>query len=120
VYSLGYTPSLTSYSSTLGFEPPTRREDVCCAGCYRRWQQCALAPTLPSLLTAILLRALLQTLDNLTVMLTAAGSSLSKLVKVTIYLLDNFSAVNAVYSKHLPAHSLLAPASLSKRCPWEL
>ena len=38
-------------------------------------------------------------------MLTAAGSSLSKLVKVTIYLLDmaNFNAVNAVYSKHLPA-----------------
>src|SRR5262245_42390818 len=44
-------------------------------------------------------------LDNLASVLAAAGTSLSHVVKATIYLtaLSNFSTVNAVYAGYFPA-----------------
>jgi 2-iminobutanoate/2-iminopropanoate deaminase len=51
-----------------------------------------------------------QVLINLTAVLEAAGSSLTQVVKTTVYLADmnEFAAMNAVYSRFFPADS--APA----------
>ena len=47
----------------------------------------------------------MQTLKNLTAVLTAAGASLSSVLKVTIFLIDmaHFDAVNAIYAQHFPS-----------------
>jgi 2-iminobutanoate/2-iminopropanoate deaminase len=46
-----------------------------------------------------------RTLDNLEAILEAAGSSLDRVVKATMFLTDmaNFGAVNAVYARRIPA-----------------
>jgi 2-iminobutanoate/2-iminopropanoate deaminase len=46
-----------------------------------------------------------QVMTNLTAVLRAAGSDLSKIVKTTIYLADmnDFGAVNEVYGEHFPS-----------------
>jgi len=43
-------------------------------------------------------------LQNLTAVLKAAGSDVSKVVKCTVYLksMDDFAAMNAVYAQHFP------------------
>ena len=45
-----------------------------------------------------------QALDNVAAVLAAAGSSLSEIVKITVYLsdLDNFGALNELMSRRLP------------------
>ena len=59
-------------------------------------------------------------LANLQAVLEGAGSSLSKVVKTTVYLVDmaDFSAMNEVYSKafgaHKPARSTVAVAGLPR------
>ncbi|MBA2295472.1 MAG: hypothetical protein H0W16_10100 [Actinobacteria bacterium] len=47
-----------------------------------------------------------QALANLGAILAAAGSSLDKLVKTTVFLqqLDDFQAMNEVYAKHVGEH----------------
>jgi 2-iminobutanoate/2-iminopropanoate deaminase len=47
-----------------------------------------------------------QVLQNLTAVLAASGSSLGRVVKTTVYLVDmaDFSAMNEVYAKHFGAH----------------
>ena len=47
-----------------------------------------------------------QVLENLAVILEAAGSSLALVVKTTVYLLDmaDFPAMNEVYARHFGAH----------------
>ena len=47
----------------------------------------------------------MQTLKNLTAVLTAGGASLSSVLKVTIFLIDmaHFDAVNAIYQQHFPS-----------------
>jgi 2-iminobutanoate/2-iminopropanoate deaminase len=44
--------------------------------------------------------------------LEAAGSSLAKVVKTTVYLKDmhDFGAMNAVYATHLAAEGMIAPS----------
>ncbi len=57
---------------------------------------------------------------NLTAVLAAAGSDLSKVVKTTVFLttMDDFAAMNEVYAKwfgaHLPARSTVAAAGLPR------
>jgi 2-iminobutanoate/2-iminopropanoate deaminase len=59
-----------------------------------------------------------QLLANITAILEAAGSSLAKVVKTTVFLTDlgNFQAMNAVYAAHLgepyPARSTIQVAGL--------
>jgi 2-iminobutanoate/2-iminopropanoate deaminase len=59
-------------------------------------------------------------LTNLAAVLKAAGSSLSRVVKTTVYLADmaEFSAMNEVYAKHFgahrPARSAVQAAALPK------
>lgn len=61
-----------------------------------------------------------QVLKNLTAVLEAAGSRLSRVVKTTVFLrsMDDFAAVNAVYEQAfgsvLPARSTVAVAGLPK------
>lgn len=59
-----------------------------------------------------------QVFENLKAILTAAGASLDRVVKTTIFLADvnDFAAVNAVYAEYftepLPARSTVAVAAL--------
>jgi 2-iminobutanoate/2-iminopropanoate deaminase len=61
-----------------------------------------------------------QVLKNLTAVLEAAGSRLSRVLKTTVFLrsMDDFAAVNAVYEQAfgsiLPARSTVAVAGLPK------
>ena len=60
------------------------------------------------------------TLDNLSAVLTAAGSDLAHVVKSTVFLVDmaDFAAMNEVYAKrfgaHRPARSTIGVASLPR------
>ena len=59
-----------------------------------------------------------QIFNNLSAILTAAGTSLDKLVKTTVFLadLDDFQGMNEVYAKHVgdraPARSTVEVAAL--------
>lgn len=61
-----------------------------------------------------------QVLENLKQVLSAAGSSLDKVVKTTVFLSDlgNFEAMNAVYARYFgetpPARSTVQAAALPK------
>ncbi|CAG7917372.1 unnamed protein product [Penicillium olsonii] len=63
--------------------------------------------------------------DNIKAILTAAGSSVSKIVKVNVFLTDmaNFAEMNATYEKffvHKPARSCVAVHQLPKGVPVEI
>jgi 2-iminobutanoate/2-iminopropanoate deaminase len=53
-----------------------------------------------------------RTIANLRAVLEAAGSSLAKVVKTTVYLKDmhDFGAMNAIYAMHLAAEGMIPPA----------
>jgi 2-iminobutanoate/2-iminopropanoate deaminase len=59
-------------------------------------------------------------LQNLSAILTAAGSSLAQVVKTSVFLkyMDNFGAMNEVYARHFPtdppARSTVAAAGLPR------
>jgi 2-iminobutanoate/2-iminopropanoate deaminase len=64
-------------------------------------------------------------IKNLSAVLTAAGSSLSRVVKVNVFLttMDNFAEMNATYEKyftHKPARSCVAVYQLPKGVPIEI
>ncbi|WP_353663180.1 RidA family protein [Hydrogenimonas sp. SS33] len=67
-----------------------------------------------------------QVMRNLKAVLEAAGSSLQKVVKTTIFLadMDDFAKVNAVYEKwfdgHKPARSTVAVKTLPKNALVEI
>lgn len=67
-----------------------------------------------------------QVFENLKAVLNAANSSLSKVVKATVFLKDieNFTAVNEVYAKHFgdhkPARSCVEVARLPKDAQIEI
>jgi 2-iminobutanoate/2-iminopropanoate deaminase len=67
-----------------------------------------------------------QALDNLSAVLQAAGSSLSRALKVTVYLADmaDFSEVNKIYaeyfSDHRPARACVQAAALPKGARVEI
>ncbi|KAI2733556.1 hypothetical protein CBS147332_571 [Penicillium roqueforti] len=63
--------------------------------------------------------------DNIKAILTAAGSSVDKIVKVNVFLTDmaNFAEMNATYEKffvHKPARSCVAVHQLPKGVPVEI
>ncbi|KAL1848818.1 hypothetical protein Plec18167_004396 [Paecilomyces lecythidis] len=62
---------------------------------------------------------------NIAAVLEAAGSSISKIVKINVFLTDmaNFAEMNATYEKyftHKPARSCVAVAQLPKGVPVEI
>ncbi|KAJ5108714.1 Protein mmf1 [Penicillium angulare] len=63
--------------------------------------------------------------DNIKAIVTAAGSSVDKIVKVNVFLTDmaNFAEMNATYEKffvHKPARSCVAVHQLPKGVPVEI
>ena len=67
-----------------------------------------------------------QALDNLKAVLAAAGMDLADVVKTTVFLADmnDFAAINAVYSKYFPgeapARSCVQAAALPKGALFEI
>jgi len=68
-----------------------------------------------------------QVIQNLIAVLTQGGSSLEKVVKVTVFLkdLNDFAGMNEVYAKHFksetaPARSTLQVARIPKDCLVEI
>ena len=65
-------------------------------------------------------------LENLSAILTAAGTSLSRVVKTTVFLVDmaDFAAMNEVYGRafgtHRPARSTVAVAALPRGARVEI
>ena len=67
-----------------------------------------------------------QSLENVKAVLEAAGSSMDKVVKTTVFLknMDDFAAMNGVYATFFsgpaPARSAVQVARLPKDCPLEI
>jgi 2-iminobutanoate/2-iminopropanoate deaminase len=66
--------------------------------------QIALVPESGEMITAGIEAETDQVMKNLRAVLEAAGSSLSRVIKATIYLTDlgNFEKVNAIYGSYFP------------------
>ena len=71
-------------------------------------------------------KATVQVMENLSAVLEAAGSSLEKVIKTTIFLqdLNDFEKVNEIYGSYfkenLPARSRVQVAKLPKGAPIEI
>ena len=71
-------------------------------------------------------KATVQVMENLSAVLEAAGSSLEKVIKTTIFLqdLNDFEKVNEIYvsyfKENLPARSCVQVAKLPKGAPIEI
>jgi 2-iminobutanoate/2-iminopropanoate deaminase len=82
--------------------------------------QVALDPATGELIGESVAEQTRQALENLSAVLTAAGSTLDHVVKTTIYLInmDDFATVNDVYSKYFdqnpPARATVGVAALPK------
>lgn len=74
--------------------------------------QIALDPATQQLVLGGITEQTTRALENLKAILEAAGSSLAKTVKATVFLKDfnDFAAMNAVYGKYLAADGTTAPA----------
>jgi 2-iminobutanoate/2-iminopropanoate deaminase len=74
--------------------------------------QAALDPATQQLASGDISEQTTRTLENLKAVLEAAGSSLSKTVKATVYLknMNDFAAMNAVYAKYLAPDGVVPPA----------
>ena len=88
--------------------------------------QVALDPTSGQLVGATAAEQTEQVLKNLAAVLGAAGSSLQDVVKTTVYLADmnDFAAMNEVYTKHFgkhkPARSTVQAARLPRDARVEI
>jgi 2-iminobutanoate/2-iminopropanoate deaminase len=74
--------------------------------------QIALDPATGQLVPGGIAEQTTRVLENLKAILEAAGSSLDKAVKATVYLknFDDFAAMNAVYGKYLSPEGVAPPA----------
>ncbi|HUB30412.1 MAG TPA: RidA family protein [Terracidiphilus sp.] len=74
--------------------------------------QVALDPTTQQLVAGGISAQTERSLENLKAILEAAGSSLAKVVKATVFLKDfnDFAAMNAVYGKYLAPEGTPPPA----------
>ncbi len=85
---------------------------VLCAG------QTPIDPATGQLISGDIAAQTRRVLQNLSAILEAAGTSLSKVIKTTVFITDmaNFKAMNAVYAEffaeHPPARSTIAVAAL--------
>jgi 2-iminobutanoate/2-iminopropanoate deaminase len=91
--------------------------------------QIPLEPDTGKLVTGNIEAQTRQTLENLKAILEAAGSSMEKVIKTTIFLksIDDYSAVNKIYSEYFdkqgsekPARSVTAVAGLPKGAELEI
>lgn len=74
--------------------------------------QIALDPATQQFVQGGIAEQTTRVLENLKAILEAAGSSLAKTVKVTVFLKDfnDFAAMNAIYGKYFAADGAAAPA----------
>jgi 2-iminobutanoate/2-iminopropanoate deaminase len=74
--------------------------------------QVALGPATGQLVPGGIAEQTTQVLENLKAILEAAGTSLAKAVKTTVFLknFDDFAAMNAVYGKYLAPEGVAPPA----------
>jgi 2-iminobutanoate/2-iminopropanoate deaminase len=74
--------------------------------------QAALDPQTGQLVPGGITEQTTRTLENLKAVLEAAGSSLAKTVKATVYLknMGDFAAMNAVYATYLAPEGVTPPA----------
>ena len=81
--------------------------------------QVALDPTSGQLVGATAAEQTEQVLKNLAAVLGAAGSSLQDVVKTTVYLADmnDFAAMNEVYTKHFGTHKPARSTVQAARLP---
>lgn len=88
--------------------------------------QVALDPSTGELVSGGIAEQTTRALENLGAVLTAAGSSLSDVVKTTVFLVDmaDFTAMNEVYGRtfggHRPARSTVAVAALPRGARVEI
>jgi 2-iminobutanoate/2-iminopropanoate deaminase len=88
--------------------------------------QVALDPKIGELVAGGISEQTSRALENLSAILTAAGSSLSQVVKTTVFLVDmgDFAAMNEVYGRafgtHRPARSTVAVAALPRGARVEI
>ncbi len=68
--------------------------------------QIALDPATGQLIEGDVARQTVRVLENLKAIVEAAGSSLDRAVKATVYLKDmnDFAAMNEVYARYFPVH----------------
>lgn len=82
--------------------------------------QLPIAPETGELIVGDIQRATRQSLDNVKAILEEAGTTLEKVVKVTVYVtnIKDFGAINEIYaeyfSNHKPARSLVEVSNLPK------
>jgi len=74
--------------------------------------QAAMNPATKTIVAGGIAEQTEQTLENLKAILEAAGTSLDRAVKATVYLKDmnDFAAMNAVYAKYLAPAGVAPPA----------
>ena len=74
--------------------------------------QVALDPATGQIVAGAIAEQTTQVLENLKAVLEAAGSTLSAVVKTTVFLKDmnDFAAMNALYEKYLAPAGVVAPA----------
>jgi 2-iminobutanoate/2-iminopropanoate deaminase len=88
--------------------------------------QIALDPASGELVAGGIVEQTTRTMENLRAILTAAGTSLSQVVKTTVFLVDmaDFALMNEVYAEffgdHRPARSTVAVASLPRGARVEI
>ena len=84
--------------------------------------QIALDPATGELIGGDIAAQTKRVLDNLSAILQAAGSSLDRVVKTTVYLSDmgEFSAMNDVYSTYFTAHKPARSTVQAARLPRDV
>jgi 2-iminobutanoate/2-iminopropanoate deaminase len=88
--------------------------------------QVALDPATGDLVTGGIVEQTTRAMENLRAILTAAGTSLSQVVKTTVFLVDmaDFAEMNEVYGRafgsHRPARSTVSVAALPRGARVEI
>jgi 2-iminobutanoate/2-iminopropanoate deaminase len=99
---------------------------ICVNGFVFTAGQVALDPSTGELVTGGIAEQTMRAMENLRAVLTAAGTSLSQVVKTTVFLIDmaDFTAMNEVYGRmfgaHRPARSTVAVAALPRGARVEI
>lgn len=92
----------TSAPSAIG----PYNQAVVCNGMVYVSGQLPVNPSTGELITSNIKAATKQSLENVSAILSAAGSSMSKVVKMTVYLknMSNFADVNEVYATYFESN----------------